>query len=490
MPLELKTNLKMGQKMSQGLSLTMELKQAIKLLSLPHQDLKEEMQNELLKNPLLEMEEEDQPDGHLSERDRFAEEKGSFGDSALRSQSFQREPGEAALSQAAGRMSVESLGWEKRESGESFENFIQQPVTFKSHLLWQAQISPISDQEKFILALLISHLDERGYLGASLEDLSKKEHIPLERMEKGLSFLLSLDPPGSGARSIEECLLAQARLREERPRGLFGVIKGHLKNLQRRNYQIIARSLEISMKDVKACSRAIQTMEPAPARNFSAQPTVYIAPDIYIYKEEGEYKTSLNEDGFPRLRLSSSYAEALRLSPRCPREVKRYIKEKSYEGQGFLRAIEQRKETILKVAKSLIKFQRGFFDNGFLSLKPLILEDVARDINMHPSTVSRVTANKYAQTPHGLIHLKNFFSCGISNEMGEGVPLKVVKACIRKWIKEEDGNLPLSDSALAGRLYEKFLASVSRRTVGQYRHSMGIPPCSIRKKIARRKMPV
>ena len=505
--MEMKAGLKMGQRQSlgQSLSMTIEMRQAIKVLSLAHHELKEAAQSELLKNPLLEEDEgasfseeaaaEPGPDAAAFPRGASESPAESGGAESLKSPAHQSEAGlsepspdfqESFNSYEAGRRSVESLGWEKKEPAPAFENFVQQPVTFKSHLLWQAQVSSVSDQDKFILALLISHLDERGYLRVSFEELSEKENIPLPRLKRCQAFLLTLDPPGSGAGSIEECLLAQAALKKNQPKGLAGVIKSHLKNLERSNYLAIARDLKISLEDAHACRRAIRAMEPAPAGRFSAQPIVYISPDIYISRR-GE--VSLNREGLPRLRMSSSYARSLPPARLCPAQLKRYIYEKKCEGMGFLRALEQRGETLLKVGRSLAKLQKGFFDRGLSGLRPLVLEDVSRDIGMHLSTVSRATANKYAQTPHGLMRMKSFFGSGIASEEGREIPLRLIKKSIQDWIQEErkKGAAPLSDDDLARRLYAKFSARLSRRAVGKYRDSLSIAPFSLRKKLFRDK---
>ena len=490
MGLGLKAGLGMRQGQSQSLVMTAELHQYIRLLSLSHHELQAAFQDELLKNPLLE---EVIPEGGGLPAEGFSEASGSEGRGLQESHGeagildrFQGEPPQREFDQREALdslKSAEALGYENSPPAAAAESFAPQPVTFQSRLLWQAQVSSVTDQEKFILAVLISHLDERGYLAAPLEELAENEKIPLARMEEALLFLLSLDPPGSGARSLEECLLAQARLIKEPPPSLVPVIRDHLKNLQKRNYQIIARSLQISEGEVKACCRAIQAMEPEPARNFSPQPVVYAAPDIYIVRDGSGYKAALNEEGIPRLRFSSSYLELLRSRFRCSEEAKQFLQGKKREGAGFLQAARLRGETILKMGQSLIKFQAAFFDRGIFALKPLTMDELARDISASVSTVSRIAANKYAQTPQGLILMKNFFSQGILSETGEDVSLTVIKACIQDWINREGGELrPMSDKVLARQLSERFSISLSRRTAAAYRASLGIPPLAVRQR--------
>ncbi len=464
MSLSLKAQLKLNQK----LSITTQLQQSIKLLSLNHQEMKNKIQEELLENPVLQTEEDSHQEelSSLSNEDRLQEDIKSLQEWA----------------EVSKGSSYQSLSREKKNSENTFEQFLSEPITLESHLLWQTQISRISEESKSLLVILIFDLDERGYLKSSLEELSQRENIPINKLEIALKILQSMDPLGIGARDIRECLLIQARHLEEDTKDMVLTIKNHLEDLKNKNYQAISSCLNISIEEVLDICKIIQSMEPIPAQNFSFQPTEYITPDIYLYKEGNEYKVLLNEEGFPHLRIDNHYKKMLNKFSSHRSDMKRYIKGKVQAGDWFIRSLLQRQETIRKVAESLVKHQRDFLDHGFLHLKPLILQDIAQDISVHISTVSRVTSNKYIYTPQGLIPLKYFFNTGVLNSMGESISIPVIKYRIKQWVEEEDIKKPLSDRDIVEKLFKGLHLSLSRRTVAQYRDSIGIPPVNKRKR--------
>ena len=461
MSFKLKTQLKLDQK----LSMTTQLQQSIQLLSLNHQEIKDKIQEELLENPVLQTEE----DAFQKENAETPNEENSFEDSIKSLQDW------AETSKGS---SYRSSSQEKK----NFEPMISEPVTLKSHLLWQAQISRLSNKDKSILVVLIFDLDERGYLTSSLEEIAQREKLSLDQLKFPLETLQNMDPLGVGARDIKECLMIQARHLEEDTKDMIYIIQDHLEDLKNKNYKNIGACLNISEEEVLDICKIIQSMQPIPAQNFSTQPTEYITPDIYIYKQGNDYKMSLNEDGFPDLRINKNYKKMLNAShPKSREDIKFYIKDKIQAGDWFIRSILQRRETIKKVVTSLIKYQKDFLEHGFLHLKPLILQDVAEDISVHISTVSRVASNKYAYTPQGLIPLKYFFNIGVLNQFGEAISIPVMKYHIKEWVGKEDIKRPLSDRDLANKLSENFKVSLSRRTVAQYRDSIGIPSVNKRK---------
>ncbi len=464
MSLRLKAQLKLSQK----LSITTQLQQSIKLLSLNCQEMKDRIQEELLENPVLQTEE----DSHQQEEIISDSSEGKVEAEIKSLQEWAEVSKGSSYRSSHGRKNNEN----------TFEEFVSEPVTLKNHLLWQTQISSLSEESKSILAVLIFDLDERGYLTSSLEELAQRESVSIHKLESILKVLQNMDPLGVGARDIKECLLIQARYLEEDTKDMVLVINKHLKQLQNKNHQAIASDLNISVEEVLDICKIIQSMEPTPAQNFSTQPTEYITPDIFIYKEGSKYKVSLNEDDFPYLRINSHYKKMLnKLSPHKS-DMKHYIKEKIQAGDWFIRSVLQRRNTIRKVVESLVKYQKDFLDHGFLHLKPLILQDIAQDISVHISTVSRVTSNKYVYTPQGLIPLKYFFNVGIVNSMGEAVSISVIKYQIKEWIEQEDIKKPLSDRDLVIRLSQNLHLHLSRRTVAQYRDSIGIPSFHKRKK--------
>ena len=464
-------SLKAQLKLSQQLSMTAQLQQSIKLLSLNHQEIRDRIQEELLENPVLQTEEdshqeEEEETSLLSNEDRLQEDIKSLQEWA----------------EVSKGSSNQSLSRERKNNENTFEQFLSEPVTLKSHLLWQAQISRLSKESKSLLVILIFDLDERGYLTSSLEELAQRENLPIKGLESALEALQNMDPLGVGARNIKECLFIQARYLEEDTKDMVLIINNHLENLQNKNYQDISSQLNISIEEVLDICKIIKSMEPIPAQNFSSQPTEYITPDVYIYKKGNEYKVSLNEDGFPHLRIDNQYKKILNKSSPHRSDMKRYIKEKVQTGDWFIRSLLQRQETIKKVVASLVKHQRDFLDHGFLHLKPLILQDIAQDISVHISTVSRVTSNKYIHTPQGLIPFKYFFNPGVLNAMGESISIPVIKYRIKEWIGQEDIKRPLSDGDIVVKLSEDLHLSLSRRTVAQYRDSIGIPSVNKRKR--------
>ena len=451
-------SMKQGMKLRQGLAMTFRLQQSIRLLTLPCQELKETVQKELMENPLLEA-----------------------GETASASETFDREDWKQKMVTASFK------SFQQRHSVlPSFETYTAERVSLKSHLLWQAQMDSFSEKEKSLLCLLISHLDDRGYLNSSLEELREasgwKTAPSPKDFERALKKLQSMDPPGVGSRNLKECLLIQARFMEEDTGDMKRLIQNHLHNLEKRDHRTIASDLKISPEEVGYLAQIVASMDPVPARGFLQPPAVYVTPDVYIYREGGDYKVSINDEGVPALRLIDAKKGWLRNSGQKGEAVRKYIQERKQAGQWFIRSLMQRRETIQKVTESLIRRQRGFLDSGFSALKPLVLQDVAEDVDVHVSTVSRVTSNKYAHTPRGLIPLKRFFSSGIRNIHGHAVPVELIKLKIKKLIAGESSLRPLSDSRLTDHIQKDLSVSLNRRTVAQYRDSLEILPVRRRKR--------
>lgn len=435
--------MKLSFSLSQKLAMTTQLQQSIETLAFSHQELKEKIEEELLNNPLLEsVEREDS----LKLYNRSLDNKTS---------------------------SFSSVTYEKQSDNNFLDNVFYEAETLKNHLMWQVQMKPISEEEKSILALLTSHLDDQGYLRTPLESLSQKEKISLNQLEFQLQILQEMEPAGVGARSFKECLLIQARYLQEDTKDMVDLIQNHLHLLELKDYSQIASLMNITKEEVEDLCSIISTMEPYPARRFSSSPTAYVVPDVYIRKDNGDYKITLQEDSLPHLQISSSYKKWLEKSS-ADKEVKKYMKEKVTHGNWFIKTLLQRQETIRKVCYSIISHQMEFFEKGPCFLKPLILKDVAEDLGIHRSTVSRATSRKYAHTPHGLVPLKYFFNTGLKNEQGEIVSVEIVKNKIKSLIDKEDALKPLSDQNLSRRIYEELKLSLSRRTIAQYRDSLGI----------------
>lgn len=510
MSFKLKTQMRLLHK----LSMTTELQHSINLLTLSHQEIKEEIQKELLENPVLQTREdnnyEDSPQEDGSYKDSELkgnnnEEKNLYENNTDNNRHAETENFEPTKESqlnteinSATREQDSLNNWkeshkeksyirtvsEHKDFNPSLDNFVPQATTLKDHLVWQAQVSRLPENIKTALPFLIFNLDEQGYLRASLEEIAKKERIKITELTEALSYLHTMDPLGVGSRSIQECLLLQARHLEEDTTEMVLIIKNHLKNVRKKNYRLIADSLGISIEEVFDCCQIIKTMEPFPARNFSTQPTEYVTPDVYLYKEGESYRVSLNDEGIPDLIIDKHYKKMLSKQSNYHADMKKYVKEKIKEGSWFIRAFSQRQMTIRKVTESIIKHQMDFLERGSKYMKPLILQDVASDVSVHISTISRVTANKYISTPRGVLPFKYFFSTGIINSKGETVSLSVVKQHISEWIEVENDMEPISDQKIVDRLKDSFHLVISRRAVGQYRDCLGIPPMTKRKKIA------
>lgn len=465
-------NLKSQLNLSQNLKITTWLQQSIKILSLSRMELKNTVEQELLSNPCLENPEEslnqetESPSGEKENPDPSPDES----DSHLSSQSRE----------------FDNYSHRSRKNNDSTsyspENFIPEIKTLKNHLEWQAKVSPLSNEDKCVLLLLISHLDEKGYMDVSLEELAEKESFSANDLEKALFVLQTFDPPGIGARNIKECLLIQARTIKNYKEDLTLIINNHLHNLEKQKLKPIARDLKKTLSEIKSLCEIIKSFTPQPARSFSNQPVSYIVPDIYIYKEGNKYKASLHQESFPTLKISSHYKNTLQVSEKHKKTLKKYFKEKTHSGQYFIRSLKQRKDIIAKVLDSIIKYQTGFFEKGPVGLKPIILKDIAEDIGVHISTVSRAVSNKYVHTPRGVFPLKYFFTASKLSSNGQAVPVAPIKAQIKDWVSREDPFHPLTDATITNKVNSHFQIKISRRVVSKYREALGLPPSMKRKK--------
>ena len=433
-------------------------------------ELKNAVEQELLSNPLLENSEE-------------SSLQDSEGDSETNKP---LESNSASDSHPANRK-IEFSAYSRRShnsnnSDFSPESLIPETQTLKDHLQWQTQVSPLPNNNKCLLLLLISHLDEKGYLTTSLEELAERESLPLDDLEQALFALQTMDPPGIGARDIKECLLIQARSLKNHKKELTPIITNHLNNLERKNYKAIAQNLKKSVNKIKELCEIIVSFNPSPAKNFISQPVSYIVPDIYIYKEGNKYKAWLHQDSFPMLKISSHYKKTIHASEKHKKAVKKYFQERVHSGQNFIYSLKQRQDIIIKVVNSIIKYQLDFFEKGPASLKYIILKDIADDIGVHPSTVSRATSNKYVHTPRGVLPLKYFFTASKINSNGRTLSVAPIKAKIKDWISNEDPFHPLTDPALTEKIHNHFQIKISRRVVSKYREDLGFLPSMKRKK--------
>jgi len=362
----------------------------------------------------------------------------------------------------------------------SLENVLTKSQDLLGHLEWQLRLSSFSPEEERLAALIIGNVDNDGYLGAGVEELAELAGVEPAAVEAVLAKVQEFDPPGVCARDLRECLLIQLHQLGADDSLAARIVRDHLDSLESRRCEKLARDLGVSVELVVEASKVVSSLEPKPGRNFGEGETRYVTPDVYITKVSGEYVINLNDDGLPYLRVSHYYKRMLGADPSG--EAKGYIQEKMRAASWLIKSIQQRQRTIYLVTQSIVKFQRDFFERGISGLKPLVLKDVANDISMHESTVSRATSNKYVHTPQGIFELKFFFTSSLRAGAGEDVSSESVKQRIRELIQAEDARHPYSDQYIAA-LLAKENVDIARRTVAKYREMMGILPSSKRKQM-------
>ena len=473
MALELRQSLKMTQQ----LVMTPQLQQAIKLLQLNHMELADLVSQEMVENPVLEEEIEERIDP-LAEVKKAEEAPAPEDPNSEVGKEQTDMDWEQYLD---GYQAGQKTGAEVRRVADdlpTYDQTLTRGTTLSEHLMWQLHLVDAPPEIRAAAAGVIGNLDGDGYLQVSLEDLAVAEVTDFETQEEGLLLVQTLDPLGVGARDLGECLLIQVRVHHPGDRVLIQILKEWMGAVERRDLKSIARGLKVSLQRVGDAMRTLALLEPKPGRPFTTEEPRYITPDIYVIKSGDEYIIQLNEDGVPKLRVSNYYRQVLGGAAKGDKD---YIQDKLRSAQWLIRSIYQRQRTIYKVTESIVKQQRGFFEEGIAKLKPMILRDVAEDIGMHESTVSRVTTNKYVHTPHGIFSLKFFFNSGIQRGHGEDVASEMVKQRIKKLIGDEDPRKPLSDSSLV-KLLDGENIKIARRTVAKYRDMLGISSSSQRKR--------
>ena len=468
-------------KMTQQLVMTPQLQQAIKLLQLTRLELQDVVRLELEENPLLEesIEVEDvrEPESlEIAEKESEPEQS----DDEFR----EVETGEDTLRDWDSYLDGYNYSSGEQYSGEddrpSFESMLTRKGTLIDHLLWQLHMGRFSHAEVPIGEEIIGNIDESGYLRASVEEIAQACNCDSDKVPPVLERIKEFDPTGVGARDLRECLLIQARSLRMQGSVVERLLLNHLNDLETRKYKQIARDLGVDINQVLMASKIIAGFDPRPGRIYGSEEVQYISADIFVYKVGEEYVVMLNDEGLPSLRLSPYYNEVKGNANINPR-AEEYINEKVRSAMWLIKSIQQRQRTIYKVAKSIVRFQREFLDRGIECLRPLVLRDVADDIGMHESTISRVTTNKYMQTPQGLFELKYFFNSGLSTSEGDFVASESVKNRIKEIIEKEDPRKPLSDQKIAEMLSGQTV-NIARRTVTKYRELLRIGSSSERKR--------
>ena len=482
MALEIRQQLKL----SQQLVMTPQLQQAIKLLQLSRMELMDVVREELEENPVLEEGQEPLEEKAQAEEEQIAERPDAQVEENVQEVEGDRD-GMADIdwktyleSYSLGGSTADS--YEDDEDRPSYENLLTRKPSLSDHLLWQLNLSRLESQERALAGEIIGNVDDDGYLQVSVEELAVQAGCDLEHVEKILAAVQEFDPPGVASRNLQECLLKQIDqlgMSED----IVGIIlREHIEDLEHRRYQVIARSLQVSLDEVFGAAKFISSLDPRPGSQYGQEDVHYIIPDIFVYKISDEYIVVLNDEGLPNLRINSFYRNALSGSAQLDEKAGEYIQEKLRGALWLIKSIHQRQRTIYRVTKSVVKFQRDFFDRGVAHLKPLVLRDVAEDIEMHESTVSRVTTNKYVQTPQGLFELKYFFNSGINTTEGDSVASESVKSKIKEIIADENTRKPYSDQKIVELLHVQGI-DIARRTVTKYREMLGVGSSTQRKRL-------
>jgi RNA polymerase sigma-54 factor len=478
--LALHQKLGLSARLSQRLILTPSLQQAIKLLPLTTLELAEVLEQEVMENPLLEevpLEETKTSEELSAEAQAAPEAEREKPDDPLKEIEVERFFEDYFSDTGERRMRPSEV-----PEVPPIENTLTESLDLYDHLLWQLRMTE-TDEAMLVLAdAIVQNLDEDGLLRVALEDVAAMGPWPMEQVEKALALVQALDPPGVGARNLCECLRLQLRSLglEESPADVM--VRDHMKQLQSHQYGDIARQMGLSQEDVAHHLEIIRGLSPRPGNRYSSKRSDYILPDVFVVKEGDEYKILLNDDGLPKLRISPTYKRMLDNKEPGSEETRAYVKDKLRSALWLLKSVDQRQRTIYKVAESIVRHQRAFLDHGVTHLRPLVLRDVASDIGMHESTVSRVVANKYMHTPRGVYEMRFFFHSGITSTMGEAVSSVSIKNRIKKMIEEEDAARPLSDSRIAEVLGAEGLP-LARRTVAKYREELRLPPSNLRKTV-------
>jgi len=362
----------------------------------------------------------------------------------------------------------------------SFESSATKATSLQDHLRWQLQMGELSGSEREIGAMLVDEISDDGYLAAdAAQTIANDLGAQPDQIETVIRAIQSFEPAGVGARDLRECLLIQAAQRKDEQPNVYEIIDKHLPLIERRNFSAVAKLMGVRLADVTEAVRAISLLDPRPGRAFSDKLPEYITPDIYVYKVGSDYVIVLNEDGLPKLRVSNYYRSALQSSAGV---TKSYIREKLRSAVLLIRAIHMRQRTIYRVMESILRFQRDFFDLGVGHLRPLILKDVAEDIGMHESTISRVTSNKYVHTPQGIYELKYFFNSSIPRVGGDSIASESVRDHIKRVIEQEDAKDPVSDQQIVELLKGRGI-DIARRTVAKYREMLKLPSSSRRRQV-------
>jgi RNA polymerase sigma-54 factor len=433
--------------------LTQQLQQAIKLLQLSRLELIEAIELEVQENPILDLEEKEP-----KEEQPVEEQTGDKDDVAEWLERYS--PSEGYSPQ------------EERERPD-YENMVKKTLNLRDHLRWQAGLAELSHDERIIAEWIIENIDDNGYLAYPLSEISSTSGYTEEVLEAVLKKIQKLDPPGVAARDLRECILIQYEIKGEKDPIFEDIIRSFFDLFHKANLKELVKRTGYPIEKIKEVFEKVKEYDPKPGRNFADDFTAYVVPDVFVVKTEDGLEIFLDDDEIPDLKMNRYYID-LYLNKSTNSSTKNYIKKKITQAEWFIKSIQQRQKTLFLVSKSIVTFQGEFFEKGLRFLRPLILKDVAQDIGVHESTVSRITSSKYMSTPHGIFELKFFFPTGINKEEGRPLSTNVVMDLICEMIKEENKKKPLTDDEIVSLLKERHSIKIARRTVAKYRDSLNI----------------
>jgi RNA polymerase sigma-54 factor len=475
MALELRQQLRL----SQQLVMTPQLQLAIKLLQLSRLELLETIHQELQENPALEEAMEDTvADSSEEAPEIIPPDIGTLSGEVPDSKTLEDTDWSSLINEysSSGRVTSET----EKKDAPNYESFIAQKESLQDHLFWQLLMTfPDLEVEK-LGSLIIGNLNADGYIDVSIDELAQTGQTSPERALEVLQMIQTFDPVGICSRDLKECLMIQAKQLHLEETPVIEIIANHLHHLERKNYKAICKALKLSIEEVVSAVEIIKGLEPRPGREFSSESPQYITPDIYVYKVEDEFVIVLNDDGMPKLKVNTFYKDAIQQKKNVSVQTREYVQEKMRSATWLIRSIHQRQKTIYRVMESILRYQREFFEKGILHLKPMVLRDIAEDIGMHESTISRVTTNKYAHTPQGIFELKFFFNSSINRMHGEAIASASVLNQIKQIIAGENTKNPYSDQQLSEMLKAANI-QVARRTVAKYREMLKVLPSSRRR---------
>lgn len=469
---------------AQKLVMTPELIQAIQILQFNTQELDNYVQEQVLVNPVLE-----QGQSEPEDRDRSKDES-----EYSRSEKLDAETGREEQRQDEildwkeyirnSSYGDESYGWSEKggeNKANEYEKYVTNDVTLPEHLMFQFQFAAKNKGCRHVGKYIIESLDENGYMTSTTEEISRATKVPESKVCEALEIIQGFDPAGVGARNIQECLEIQLRNRNALTEDMSRLIEDHLGDLADNRLSAVAKDMGMSVQEVQSMADVIRTLEPKPGRQFASEMTTkYVIPDVIVERVEDDYIVTINDNSVPRLSVSSYYKTLLHQAD-TDKQLADYLAERVNSANWLIKSIEQRKQTIYNVVTAVVKYQKDFFDHGSKYLKTLTLKDIAEEVGIHESTVSRSINGKYLQCPRGVFEIKYFFSAGVSDSEGGGISSNSIKEFIREIVEKEDHKKPYSDQKMV-EMFEKKGIAISRRTIAKYRDEMGILSSSKRKR--------